>query len=147
MAQTHNNRLPNRYRRGFTLIEILIAVAVFTIGVLAVLWVISDSLQESRKQHMRQVATSLAQQKLEELRNVSYFDLVGGQEEDEYGAEVLLDEYGQPGGMFARTWVVAEDSPMQGTKTLEVTVSWQGETEESISIMTIVSRPFPEGMM
>jgi len=134
-------------RRGFTLVEILIAAMILTVGLITVLWVISSSLMDARQQHQRQVAVSLAQAKMEELRNVSYDDLVSGMDEDEYGEQILLDEYGQPGGIFSREWTVIDDSPMDGTKTVSVTVAWEEKVAESISITTIIARPFPEGML
>jgi len=136
-----------RARPGFTLVEILIAALILTIGVISVLWVISDSLQGARRQHERQIATSLAQAKLEELRNISYQDLASGVEEDEYGEQILLDEYGRPGGIYSRQWVVTEGSPMEGTKTVTVTVAWEEGVPDGVSVMTIVARPFPEGML
>jgi len=134
-------------RAGFTIIEVLLAVVVFTIGILAVVWVVADGLRNSRQLHQTTVATFLAQQKLEQLRNTYYFDLASGVEQDEEGNEVLLDEYGQPGGIFARRWTVEENSPMAGTKTITVFVAWQESGGQEVSVSTVVARPFPEGMM
>lgn len=142
-----NRKVKHRSKDGFTLIEILFALFVFAVGVLSVVWVAAHSLEESRKTHLSTVATSLAQQKIEQLRNADYFELTSGQDEDDEGSEIVLDEYGQPGGIFHRNWTVVEDDPMVGTKTITVYVTWEEAEERTISMATIVARPFPEGMM
>ncbi len=133
--------------RGFTLIELLFAVMVFLIGIVSVVWVVSQSLQDSRELHMRMSATYLAQQKAEELRNADYYTLTSGQDVDEEGFPIELDSYGNPGGIYSRSWVVEDDTPIVGTKTVTVYVSWTEAEMETISIVTVVGQPYPEGMM
>ena len=133
--------------RGFTLIELLFAVMVFLVGIVSVVWVVSQSLQDSRELHMRMSATYLAQHKAEELRNSDYYTLVSGQDLDDEGFPILLDSYGNPGGIYSRSWVVEDDTPIVGTKTITVYVSWTEAEAESISIVTVVGQPYPEGMM
>jgi len=142
-----NRKIRHRSKDGFTLIEILFALFIFAVAILSVVWVAAHSLEQSRKTHLSTIATSLAQEKLEELRNSDYFYLSGGTDEDDDGIQIVLDEYGQPGGIFHRNWTVAEDDPMVGTKTITVYVTWEEAEERTISVATIVSRPFPEGMM
>ena len=142
-----NWKIRHRSKDGFTLVEIMFALFVFVVAILSVVWVAANSLQESRKTHMNTVATSLAQQKLEELRNSDYFELTSGRDEDDDGIRIVLDEYGQSGGDFYRNWTVVEDDPMVGTKTITVYVTWEEAEERTISVATIVARPFPEGMM
>jgi len=142
-----NRKIRHRSKDGFTLVEIMFALFVFVVAILSVVWVAANSLQESRKTHLNTVATSLAQQKLEELRNSDYFELTSGRDEDDDGIRIVLDEYGQSGGDFYRNWTVVEDDPMVGTKTITVYVTWEEAEERTISVATIVARPFPEGMM
>ncbi len=130
---------------GFSLIELMIASLILTVGVAALIYCISYSLQKSREPYNRSVAMDLAQQKLEELRNEDYSLLASGFDADAQGAPINIDPYGQPGGMFTRQWVVQEDTPMAGTKTVGVTVSWQAMQVLSVGVTTIIARPFPEG--
>lgn len=130
---------------GFSLIEVLIASLLLAIGVAAIVYVIGYSLQKSREPYDRSIAMDLAQQKLEDLRNEDYTLLASGQDEDENGIPYSVDPYAQPGGIYMRTWVVQEDLPMVGTKTISVTVAWHSSIDHSIQLHTIVARPFPEG--
>jgi prepilin-type N-terminal cleavage/methylation domain-containing protein len=132
-------------RGGFSLIELMIAALILTIGVSALIYCIGYSLQKSREPYDRSVAMDLAQQKLEELRNEDYSLLASGHDVNEQGTQVSIDAFGQPGGMFTREWVVQEDTPMIGTKTVSATVNWHGMQEMSIGVTTIIARPFPEG--
>jgi prepilin-type N-terminal cleavage/methylation domain-containing protein len=132
-------------RGGFSLIELMIASLILTVGVAALIYCISYSLQKSREPYNRSVAMDLAQQKLEELRNEDYSLLASGHDVNAQGAQISIDPYGQPGGMFTRQWVVQEDTPMAGTKTVGVTVSWQAMQVLSVGVTTIIARPFPEG--
>jgi len=133
--------------RGFTLIELLFAVMVFLIGIVSVVWVVSQSLQDSRELHMRMAASYLAQHKAEELRNSDYYTLASGQDVDDEGFPVLLDTYGNPGGIYSRSWVIQDDTPIVGSKTITVYVTWTEAETETISIVTVVGQPYPEGMM
>lgn len=134
-----------RGKDGFTLIELMIAAFILTVGVAALIYSITFSLQKSREPHDRSVAMDLAQQKLEELRNEDYATVAGGQDLDSLGQPTSIDPYGQPGGLFTRVWVVEDDVPMTGTKTVTVMVSWEIPAGSTVQITTIIARPFPEG--
>ncbi len=69
-------RMPFKTRRGVTLAELMVAMAVLTIGVLAGMGsfkYITQAISESR---LKTIATNLAQEKMEVLKNKPYFTLL-----------------------------------------------------------------------
>jgi len=83
-------------------------------------------------------AGNLAQDKLEEVERLSYADaaLSAGTHQDTNNP---VGESGQSGGIYSRSWIVAVDSPISGTKTISVTVTWPpaGSTTHTVTLVTI----------
>jgi prepilin-type N-terminal cleavage/methylation domain-containing protein len=104
---------------GFSLLEVLVAMVILSIASLAVgkLMVGSSSFVSENAESTH--AISLAQQKLENLRNLRYLDLVSDSE-TRPGSEWK----GMP---FTVAWVVSNNTPITGTKTVVVTVSWSSK--------------------
>ncbi len=75
---------PRFFRRsGFTLVELVVAFVILTIGVVAILELVSQSALNARYAKDRTTATLLAQQRLEEL--MAQPDLEAGQLEGDFG--------------------------------------------------------------
>lgn len=128
---------------GFSLIELLVALIVFTIAAVALTQVVSMSLVESRSTQQLVAAMFLAHQKVEELRNTPYDEILSGQDTDEQGFPTGIGSDGVSHGIFFRSWSVADDEPITGTKTVTVTVDWEEQGRESTySISTIIGIPF-----
>lgn len=106
---------------GFSLIEVLIAVLVVGIGFMAVASMTGTSISGNNRSSMMTVATYLAEDRLEELRNRDYADVsaVGS-------PEIGIDEQGNvvPNGLFTRSWVVTNDTPGTLMKTINITITW-----------------------
>ncbi len=60
---------PKKYN-GFTLVETLVAVAIFTVSVLALMVVLSDSVSSTTYAKKKIIATYLAQEGIEYMRNM-----------------------------------------------------------------------------
>lgn len=107
---------------GFTLVELLVAMVVFAIASLAVSKLMVGATQAATENAESTHAIGLAQQKLEDLRNLRYIDLAAGSE-SRPGSEWK----GRP---FTVAWTVNQNQPIAGTSTVVVTVSWsrQGQT-------------------
>lgn len=70
------NPSPARSRAGVTLVELMIAMAIVTIGVVGTMGsfkYINEALEQSR---IKSIATNIAQEKMEVLKNKSYFQLM-----------------------------------------------------------------------
>lgn len=72
-----------RIKKGFTLVELVVAFLILVIGVTAILELVSQSALNARYAKDKTTATVLAQQKLEEL--LSQPDLVPGETEGDFG--------------------------------------------------------------
>ncbi|MCX5815605.1 MAG: prepilin-type N-terminal cleavage/methylation domain-containing protein [Proteobacteria bacterium] len=65
-----------RNKKGFTLIETLIAVSILTIAMLAMLNTIVISFQYGLRNSIRNEAVKMAEKKMNELRNTTFSSLV-----------------------------------------------------------------------
>lgn len=107
--------------QGFTLLEILIAMAVFAIGILAVGSMQISAIENNASARMRSEATVLAADKLEDLMSLKNYD------------DPLLDtdthSDSSPNNIYCIEWTANVDSPIPSTKTITLSVRWtDGET-------------------
>lgn len=94
-------------QRGFTLVEVLIALTIFTIGILAVATMQTSSIRYNSSARLSSEAVFQAERKVEELLAGSYAALNGGD---------------QTNGPHTLNWTVTN----QGThSTIVVTVTWK----------------------
>jgi prepilin-type N-terminal cleavage/methylation domain-containing protein len=116
--------------KGVGLIEIMIALVLFGMGISLALRTLPESNVIMTRGRNITIATNLAQEKMEELMAVPYSDadLAAGTHVD---AENPIDRN------FTRSWAVTDDTPLQSMKTVAVTVSF--ETASSDSSVTIRS--------
>jgi len=112
------NTTLSKRNRGFTLIEALIAMAIFSIGILAVgsmqLW----NTKNNTTGNLTTQATMLARQKVEELKNEDIGVLTSGTYSDPNNP---VDENGNSGGIYTRTWNIAGSPTL---RQITVRVNW-----------------------
>ena len=94
---------------GLSIIECLIALSIFTIGILAVAALVLSSIGENASARRITEATALAEDCLEQLMARSY-------------EEIVTDGFTQ--GAYTVNWVVTEDIIVAQTKSITVAVSW-----------------------
>ncbi len=123
---------------GFTLIEILIAMVIFSIGLLAVAKMQISSIQGNSYSQEVTDATILAKDKVEELmavnyNNLNFLDDVDGDGNDGGGLDDTGNDadYSLPIGRYTMSWNVSIGFPIDSTKTLRIIVNWQdrGQTK------------------
>jgi type IV pilus assembly protein PilV len=125
---------------GFTLLEVLIAISILTVGLLGVAQMQIMGIRGNYFSGNTTAALTLAEEKMEDLLGKSYTD--DSLKDDEPGNNANLtsittidhaenvNEDGQPvaGGFYRRIWNVADDTPILGTKTVAVIATWDNDS-------------------
>lgn len=116
--------MPALGRAGYSLIEVLVAVTLFSLAALALSAGVVTVIRATATSEHFTVATILAQDKLEELH---------AQTASRSGDT----DTPQPG--FTRTWVVTPDSPQDGVSQIDVTVSWTDYESRTVTLTTVIN--------
>jgi prepilin-type N-terminal cleavage/methylation domain-containing protein len=108
---TRNEKMTRVRREGMTLLEMMIAIAIFAI-VLACIFPLVDQMMcriQMARDHL--VSASISQARIERARGAQYQDLILMGEK-----AAIVDDYGNltPEGRFERTTTVVLDSPVEG---------------------------------
>ncbi len=122
-----------RHHRGFTLIEVLISMTIFSIAILGLAIGASSVMRANQTSYFSTIAVSLAQDKLEELKaNPATVD--AGSCSSNCDSTVPTHD----GVAFTRTWVFTEDSPVDGVRRIDVQVEWTDHMTHTVSISSLV---------
>ena len=122
-------------KRGFTLLEVLIAISIFVVGVLAVATMNVNAIRGNRLGNEVTQATSLAQMQIEALKraDIDSAALAPGHYDDPNNP---IDETGGHGGIFTRSWDVADNTAF--SRIVTVTVQWtKGGGSQLLALNTV----------
>ena len=118
--------------QAYTLIEVLIAMAVFSIGCLAVAALVMSTTRNNTNSNILTEATMLARSKIEEKkREADTGSLSLGVE-----TETDIDTQGNPGGIYTRECDV---SAAGDSRQIQVTVSWTRDGRNRSVVMTTLN--------
>jgi len=123
-------------QRGYLLLEIMVAVAIFSIGFLAVGTMIISTTRNNTTANIITQATLLAEETLEDLKKETLGSLItGGPYNDPQNP---IDEWGNKGGIFKRSWIIDDPVGLNSSRRVRVTVSWErlGQTRR-VELTTI----------
>ena len=136
--------------KGFTIIEVMIALAIFSIGIMAAWALQTGSTRGNTKARHLTSAATWASDRLERLIQLSYThaDLTAGVHAPALDADGidnnhngLIDEPGESGPLQL-TWQVTDDSPIVRTKTVRVDVVWRDPLrDKSLSLVSYKANP------
>jgi type IV pilus assembly protein PilV len=113
-------------QKGFTLIEIMIAVFLLAVALLGLASVTTSVIKGNSFSQTLTTATTLARDKMEDLKGMSYTALPTGTVTD-YATANGTVQTSATGSYYTRSW----SAPGTDTKTITVTVTWSfGRTVE-----------------
>ena len=134
---------------GFTLIEVLIAIVLLSIGFLAFSQMRGKIIFTNTNNMEKTVATTLAQDRLESIKNYMVIGAIlstangldsptfaGGLWTANVGGE-NLDADGSAGTRYNRTWTISPDGTTINLYTITTTTSWDAGTRSSILVTQI----------
>lgn len=122
-------------RRGVSLVEALVALAVMSIGMLALVGVQSTMRLNSDLAKQRTEATRIASEEIERLRSYTAMAVVPGQPGVSYDEIVdrVVEAYQPPDGIGNTTYRVVRnvtDDPNSAQKVVSVQVQWTDRTNQ-----------------
>jgi prepilin-type N-terminal cleavage/methylation domain-containing protein len=118
-----------RHAKGFTLVEIMVAITLLSIGLLGMAGLTVGIMRGNALSSEVTTATALAQAKMEDIKRVGYS-----------GATNSAEDYNGIAGypLFKRDTVIDVDTPELGMKTVTITVSWDSDAS-SIAVETLLT--------
>ena len=115
---------------GFSLLENLISVAIFSVGILSISMLFTQTMTYSNFSEKFAVAVNLARAELELLKNTPYTNIVSGE------TTKTVDNV-----PFKLVWEVNDNTPIKSVKKVVMYVYWTDmRRDHEIKIETLYSR-------
>jgi type IV pilus assembly protein PilV len=125
------SKSPISVEEGFTLIEIMIALVVMSIGLTALAAVQISAIRGNAFSKRMTTAVSIADEKIEQIKSIQYANIIS-----ESSIQIT-----QSNMNFTRQVTVTDNSPLPNSRKVEVVVTWsEGSKSHSVPITTIVSQ-------
>jgi len=131
--------------KGFTLLEVIVAISILTFGILAVASMQAASIRGNSFSSSVTEGTTWAGDEVERLMALSWDDPLL-QDTDGDGAPGLGDIGGNADnnnvqGRYTIYWNVADNTPITNTKTINVIVTWTDRgSQKTVSLQRVVPR-------
>lgn len=139
-------KLRNNY--GFTLIEIVVALAVIAIGIFAIMTLTLMVVKGNAHSRKNTAATTLAQKKMEEIKALNFASIVGGagcENCDEFittGCTPIPTptpcQFNDDYKAYARETIISLNEPAANMITSKVSVYWKPGSH-TVNLTTIIS--------
>jgi type IV pilus assembly protein PilV len=118
-------------KEGFTLIEIMIALVVLSIGLIALAGLQMSAMRGNTLSKRMTTAVSIANARIEQIKNMPYANI-----QSESSTQVTESNM-----TFTRQVTVSNDIPVANTKTVNVIVTWKnGAKSHTVPISTVITQ-------
>jgi prepilin-type N-terminal cleavage/methylation domain-containing protein len=125
---------PPNSNRGFSLVELTIAITFFGILMLGFLMTFPLGYRTVQKSEKLTIATSYAQDELERLKTLVWND-------PDLAAGTHFDASNPIDGLYNRVWTVTENSPIAGMTTIDMDVTYTDNgIPRNIQVTTYLAR-------
>lgn len=114
-------------RAGFTLVEVIAAIGIFSVGVLGLAVGAVTITKANKTSQFYTMATNMAQDMAEQLKATSVSQVVTCSSSCETAPTFQ-------GVTFTRTWVVTANSPSAGINKIDVTVAWTDYAAHTVTV-------------
>lgn len=115
---------------GFTLIEVLIAIAILSIGMLAIASMQTGATRGTTTAYINTELSAVATDQMEQLTSLPYDDADLSQ--GDHSVVGLKD------GQFNASWTVADDDVVTNTKTVTLTVTDEFRGRQELTLQHII---------
>jgi hypothetical protein len=117
------------------MIEIMMAVAIFSVGFLAVGTLIVSTTRNNTTGNIITQATMLASEQLQNLKDTTDIATLAT------GADLTpIDDHGNPGGIYTRSWIVSDPLLTSTARRIQVRVSWNRLGQNRTVELTTITR-------
>ncbi len=117
-------------QEGFTLVEILVAITIFTFAVLGLAAGTVSITRTNQNSHLNASAINLAQAKLEELKTLTTAAFAGLSCPT---ATPCSDSFVASNTPFNRQWWITANSPVAGVNRIDVSIAWTDYAAHTLS--------------
>ena len=131
------NMFNTRNNSGFTLMEVLVAMVILSVGLLGTAGLTARIINSNKLSNMITTATVLAQDKMEEIKMAGYAGVGDIDDLNPYEDEDPVTGY----SIFRRvTFIKGVGTPaVSGLKSIAVTVSWDSNNSQ-VELQTILAK-------
>jgi Tfp pilus assembly protein PilV len=130
LAKLRKSMVISQRDGGFSLLENLISVAIFSVGILSISMLFTQTMTYSHFSEKFAVAVNLARAELERLKNTPYTNIVSEE------TTKTVDNVA-----FRLVWEVSDNTPVNSVKKVVMHVYWTDlRRDHEIKIETLYSR-------
>lgn len=123
---------------GMSLIEVMIGITILSIALIPILGYFVNSTKMVTETESRSIALNLAQQKMEEIKNIDFDNLNKSEitDNEDYG-EIDIDSDGEVDYPNFKREVKIEGTDI---KEVTVTVFWKNGNDSSVKLQTLIAK-------
>jgi prepilin-type N-terminal cleavage/methylation domain-containing protein len=122
---------------GFTVIEVLVAMAIFSVAVLGLAVGATTVMRANQTSYFNTVATNLAQDKLEQFKAMPSTSLPSC---PLYTSPGCSDTQSASGLTFTRSWQITPNTPTAGVTQINSKIEWTDYKYNTLTIYSAVKQ-------